>query len=280
MLVCSDEARKQFKTYVNILATIRTEDKRDGSNEKEKYLILKSKYLHECPSEDSLSLASGSTPIMSPSTRSIASESEFSPGGRQPPPYRPPPIVSPGASSSGTPVKVPVLEPQTRAQYKDCINEYRTAIMGLQRQPSLEQAPAELRRSESQEDPPQVPPRKRSSAERSFSVEKSNSDDSVEEANKENLAIMEEMMEIAKTESENKISVKEATKKFNRIASEEEKIISPSSKKKPEKVSARSFFFIPFFCAGVTFCDTHAFSSSSLDAHCIFRLHMVSHFFA
>uniref|UniRef100_A0A1B0DL44 SOWAHA-C winged helix-turn-helix domain-containing protein n=1 Tax=Phlebotomus papatasi TaxID=29031 RepID=A0A1B0DL44_PHLPP len=114
----SHEARKQFKTYVNILATIRTEDKRDGSNEKEKYLILKSKYLHECPSEDNLSLASGSTPIMSPSTRSIASESEFSPGGRQPPPYRPPPIVSPGASSSGTPVKVPILEPQTRAQYK------------------------------------------------------------------------------------------------------------------------------------------------------------------
>ncbi|XP_059615093.1 uncharacterized protein LOC132260780 [Phlebotomus argentipes] len=228
-----NEARKQFKTYVNILATIRTEDKRDGSNEKEKYLILKPKYLHECPSEDNISLASGT--LMSPASRSISSEMDFSPSGRQPPPYRPPPDVSPGASGSGTPAKVAVLEPQTRVQYKDCINEYRTAIMALQRQPSLE-APVELRRSESQEDPPQVPPRKRSSAERSFSIEKSSSDDTVSESNKENVAIMEEMLEIAKTESENKISVKEATKKFNKIASEEEKIISPSSKKKPEKI--------------------------------------------
>ncbi|XP_055689802.1 WW domain-binding protein 11 isoform X1 [Lutzomyia longipalpis] len=224
------EARKQFKTYVNILATIRTEDKRDGSNEKEKYLILKSKYLHECPSEDSLSLASGMTP-MSPA-RSISSDCD-SPGARQPPPYRPPPIVSPGPSSAGPPAKIPVLEPQTRVQYKDCINEYRTAIMALQRPPSHEPAP-EMRRG-SQEEPPQVPPRKRSSAERSFSVEKSSSDDSVVDANKENVAIMEEMLEIAKTASENQISVKEATKKFNRIASEEEKIISPSAKKKPEK---------------------------------------------
>ncbi|GAB0092181.1 hypothetical protein DMENIID0001_071670 [Sergentomyia squamirostris] len=230
-----NEARKQFKTYVNILATIRTEDKRDGSNEKEKYLILKAKYLHECPSEDNLSVTSGSI-LMSPSARSVTSEGEGSPSPRQPPPYRPPPIVSPSSSSAGLPVKLPLLEPQTHMQYKDCVNEYRNAVLGLQRQTSVDSSSSvELRRSDSHDEvPPQVPPRKRSSAERSFSVDKSSSDDSVNEANKENVAIMEEMLEIA-AESENQISVKEATKKFNRIASEEEKIISPSAKKKPEK---------------------------------------------
>lgn len=52
------------------------------------------------------------------------------------------------------------------------------------------------------------------------------------------------------------ISVKEATKKFNRIASEEEasKIISPPAKKKPEKVNENSFFIIIYYLYSMSCC--------------------------
>ncbi|EAT40786.1 AAEL007504-PA [Aedes aegypti] len=79
-----DEARKLFKSYVNTLASI----KNDGA---EKFLILRKKYVDECPSEDAVNL---NIP-MSPGSRSLTtvpSDGENSPF-KNPPPYRPPPEV-------------------------------------------------------------------------------------------------------------------------------------------------------------------------------------------
>ncbi|XP_058456701.1 uncharacterized protein LOC131434068 [Malaya genurostris] len=80
-----EEARKLFKIYVNTLASIKNEGN-------EKYLILRKKYVTECPSEDSFNT---SYP-MSPGARSLTvvpSDGESSPF-KVPPPYRPPPDVS------------------------------------------------------------------------------------------------------------------------------------------------------------------------------------------
>lgn len=88
--------------------------------------------------------------------------------------------------------------------------------------------------------PPSLPPRKRSSIDhrsisRENSIEQTDRDD-----NKENIQSTAEATSPSSENDENKISVREAMKKFNRYASEEEaKIPSPLSKaaKKQEKVS-------------------------------------------
>ncbi|XP_053686482.1 uncharacterized protein LOC128736022 [Sabethes cyaneus] len=80
-----EDARKLFKTYVNTLASIKNEGN-------EKFLILRKRYVQECPTEDAVNV---SYP-MSPGSRSltiVASDSESSPF-KQPPPYRPPPEIS------------------------------------------------------------------------------------------------------------------------------------------------------------------------------------------
>ncbi|XP_062541541.1 uncharacterized protein LOC134209561 [Armigeres subalbatus] len=79
-----DEARKLFKSYVNTLASIKNE----GS---EKFLILRKKYVDECPDEEAVN----QNFPMSPGSRSLTavpSDSENSPF-KLPPPYRPPPEV-------------------------------------------------------------------------------------------------------------------------------------------------------------------------------------------
>lgn len=73
-----EEARKLFKSYVNLLASIKNEGD-------EKYLILRKKYVDECPSEDVLSAGYP----MSPGSRSLGavpSDSEGSPLKLPPPP--------------------------------------------------------------------------------------------------------------------------------------------------------------------------------------------------
>lgn len=267
-----DEARKQFKTYVNILATIKTE----GT---EKFLILRKRFYHEVPSED---LAMDLNSHMSPAVSMISMSSEYpdSPS-RQPPPYRLPPQISPMPSPhhqlhqqhsiqsppivaqsmvppSMTQVGLPILEPQTKVQYKDCVNEFQQAMNNFydlnrvdvtSRKNSFEQI------IEEHQTPPSLPPRKRSSVDhRSISRENSIEQQQMQpyplmerEENKENIVQSHESNVVTPTptnEDENKISVKEAMMKFNRYASEEEaKMPSPLSKpvsKKPEKVS--------FFC--------------------------------
>ncbi|XP_037906296.1 uncharacterized protein LOC119648598 [Hermetia illucens] len=218
-----NEARKQFKTYVNILATIKNENN-------QKYLILRKKYINECPSEDMAESSNPGTP-MSPGGASLNFEPEGSPL-RQPPPYKPPPQVSPAHQ-----VKIPVLESETKENYKDCINEFQAAVSKIdpsrfKSSESVEEGSVSSQSGSSQT-PPSVPPRKRQSAERSMSRE-SSIDENKENYEKNDAS--ESVDSDKRKDSENSISVKEATRKFNRLASEEEaKVLSPSPKKKPEK---------------------------------------------
>lgn len=237
-----DEARKQFKTYVNILATIKSEGN-------EKYLILRKKYYNEVPSEESLMDTSA---CMSPvSMVSMSSDLGDSPS-RLPPPYRPPPQFpsapsSPAIQHNPVPasmhtVGLPVVETQTKVQYKDCVNEFQhvmsnfldsTRVDVTSRKNSFEQIIED-------QTPPSLPPRKRPSIDhRSISRENSVEQAPEKDDNKENI----QLPDAATTPEtdENKISVREAMVKFNRYASEEEaKIPSPLSKasKKPDKVSS------------------------------------------
>jgi hypothetical protein len=243
-----DEARKQFKTYVNILATIKSE----GA---EKYLILRKKYYNEVPSEESMMDPNA---CMSPvSMMSMSSDLGDSPS-RQPPPYRPPPQFPSAPSSpaiihhqpvpaSMTTVGLPILEPQTKVSYKDCVNEFQQAMSSFMdsnrvdvtsRKNSFEQIIEE-------QTPPSLPPRKRTSIDhRSISRENSIEQASERDENKENIGSPDPVVAVTSPETdENKISVREAMMKFNRYASEEEaKVPSPLSKanKKLEKVSSMS----------------------------------------
>lgn len=223
---------------MNILSTIKNEGK-------DKYLILRKKYVNECPAEDNLSLLSLSQSDFanSPGSRSTISEHELSIGGtspaaqsvatvespfREPPPYKPPPEV-----------KIPVLTSETKEQYKDCVDEFKYALssFGLAKSgvdQDVEQVKDVI---DNTPPPPVLPPRKRSNADK---ISDQVLDEKSEE-NKENASV--EGSSGSKSSSrtntlEKQISVAEATKKFNRIASEEEaKVTSPPTKKKPEKVS-------------------------------------------
>lgn len=188
---------------------------------------------------------------MSPvSMVSISSDFGDSPS-RLPPPYRPPPQFPSAPSSpsiqqpvpaSMTTVGLPILEPQTKVQYKDCVNEFQQVMTNFldsnhvdvaSRKNSFEQIIEE-------QTPPSLPPRKRTSIDhrsisRENSIEQTDRDD-----NKENNQSPDSATSPSAETDENKISVREAMKKFNRYASEEEaKVPSPLSKasKKPEKVS-------------------------------------------
>lgn len=243
-----DEARKQFKTYVNILATIKSEGN-------EKYLILRKKYYHDVPTEESAMKTSAGMSTMSPavSMMSMSSDIGDSPS-RQPPPYRlppqfpstpPSPAIHQPVPASMTTVGLPILEVQTKVQYKDCVNEFQQAMTNFMesrvdvtsRKNSFEQIIDE-------QTPPSLPPRKRASIDhRSISRENSVEQPIDRDDNKEN--VQQDPVVIVSPggsaeNDENKISVKEAMMKFNRYASEEEaKIPSPLSKpgKKQDKVS-------------------------------------------
>lgn len=238
------DARKQFKTYVNILSTMKNE----GS---EKFLVLRKKYLNECPADDNLSmLSSQSELLMSPGSRSTISEHEanisasftaidgdkLSSPYREPPPYKPPPEV----------VKLQALESETKVQYRECVDEFKSAMNAFEARRGNIKNSAENINSDVNVDsdavpPPVIPPRKRNSSASDFvpfATEEVGSD-----FNKEN-EVQSDIVHASRT-LEKQISVKEATKKFNLIASEEEanKITSPPAKKKPEKVSENCYVY-------------------------------------
>lgn len=209
-------------------------------------MILRKKYINECPAEDNLSLLSLSQSDFanSPGSRSTISEHESSIGTkststadssyreREPPPYKPPPEV-----------KVPVLATETKEQYKDCVDEFKYALSSF----GIAQSDDDKQNVEVLKEvppPPVLPPRKRSNTEK---LSEQALDEKSEE-NKENATV--DTSSGSKSSSrtntlEKQISVAEATKKFNRIASEEEaKVTSPPTKKKPEKVSEIKFIFL------------------------------------
>lgn len=223
----NESRRKQFKNYINILATVRTEGQ-------EKYLILRKKYYTEIPSEE---MVSNTNHPMSPGSRSLASlnssdiEAACSPMRPQPPPYREPPqVTSPPTynppppvlmnqlvPASAAPQAIPFLEPATKTHYKDCVDEFQQCMKNFLDSNRVETV---------EEPPPSLPPRKKSVVSREPSIEQQEKEDQ----NKENM----QEVEIR----EKKISVKEAMLKFNKYASEEEaKVPSPMGKglKSPEK---------------------------------------------
>ncbi|XP_061393748.1 uncharacterized protein LOC133329274, partial [Musca vetustissima] len=228
------EARKEFKTYVNILATIKNENN-------QKYLILRKKYLNECPSEDvaqrAISQASGSDSVpSSPGGISVNTDDATASPFRKPPPYIPPPEVnSPIAMYEGTPLAPMAPIPPSTADGGD---------------DNVEGAKEDNDETPTQEKNGCIDDKSKSNEIVDKSVSRSNSVD--ETGNKENIPRFSFSSGSSGTDStdagpgdkssgpdvetENPISVKEATRKFNRMASEEEaKIISPPSKKKPEK---------------------------------------------
>uniref|UniRef100_A0A2M4CL14 Putative ankyrin n=1 Tax=Anopheles darlingi TaxID=43151 RepID=A0A2M4CL14_ANODA len=229
-----DEARKCFKTYVNILASI----KQEGS---EKYLVLRKKYYDEIPSTDE-SLDMSASLTMSPASRSFAplSDAEGSPM-RQPPPYRPPPVVS---QSSPRRNSSDYVRSGSEISFGSDFSSVDLKKMhpGLMRNDSIEAQILSRKHSvelakEDGEAPPAIPPRKKiSESGRNSFEEKAEAvclPDSNE--NKENMGADsgEKPEGVA---DENKLSVKEKMMKFNRFASEEEaKIPSPIGKKKPDK---------------------------------------------
>lgn len=229
-----EEARKQFKTYVNTLATIKNENN-------EKYLILRKKYYDEVPEDET-----NMTFVSSASMMSLPSEFGDSPM-RIPPPYRAPPQASPIQQQQQQPVPIsmttvglPILEAQTKEQYRDCVNEFQHVMTNFlesnnkvdvaSRKNSFEQIIEEQAPSFA----PSLPPRRRHD-QRSISRENSIEQ---QDDNKENSQII-----TTPDNEENKVSVsvKEAMLKFNRFASEEiAKVPSPISKlvkSKTEKVS-------------------------------------------
>ncbi|XP_039149235.1 ankyrin repeat domain-containing protein SOWAHC isoform X1 [Drosophila simulans] len=221
-----NEARKRFKTYVTLLSTIKNENN-------QKFLILRKKYVNECPTDEvverAVAAASGIPEPSSPGGASLNFDSPM----RQPPPYKPPPMVtSPPAVS---------IAKEHQENYQECVDEFTAAIKRieparLERRPSVksedldqQEKPEKTSRSNSidvidnKENIPRFSFSSEASSASSTSIEKPEMSDPTAPAAEGDVA-------------ENPISVKEATRKFNRMASEEEaKIISPPAKKKPEK---------------------------------------------
>lgn len=243
-----EEARKEFKTFVNILATIKTENN-------EKYLILRKKYYDEVPGDDQTNFGSNMSFVSSSSMMSLPSEMIDSPIKNLPPPYRAPPQIDLSSPSSPlhqpvpismTTVGLPILEPQTKEQYKECVNEFQQVMSNFMDGSNKVDVASRKNSFEQiiEEQAPSLPPRKKvdnRSFSRENSIEKSfetNKDD-----NKENTQIIQTS---SPNEESKGVSVKEAMLKFNRYAeAEEAKVPSPMSKllkNKTEKVSLIDVF--------------------------------------
>ncbi|XP_017864059.1 PREDICTED: ankyrin repeat domain-containing protein SOWAHC isoform X2 [Drosophila arizonae] len=258
------EARKRFKTYVTLLSTIKNENN-------QKYLILRKKYINECPSEEvverAVAAAGTASAPSSPGAASIVSvtDSGMSPM-RQPPPYKAPPEVQQSPAPEPEP-SVPVIAGLAVHQdqvetYRECVNEFTAAMQRIDPARLVRQSDIDKKNEQDTETSANgnADANAAATADANGNINaETNADpdingnaksisrvNSVDEgSNKENIprfsfssgtSTDSSSAEKADT-AENPISVKEATRKFNRMASEEEaKIISPPPKKKPEKL--------------------------------------------
>lgn len=222
----------------------------------EKYLILRKRYYNECPIEyepdDDLNLLGNPELLQSPGSRSGISEHDLCSSGRflnefqsqspeypqykEPPPYKPPP-------------KVLLHAYKNQEKYGECVDEFKSALHAIgcqQNNPNSGTSTSDTTctalgnpsKSKTTKDDANYSKRQilePTPAKPSFSTQNTGSED------KENVSMSTKKSYAPDEERtlDKQISVKEATKKFNRIASEEEasKIISPNAKKKPEKVS-------------------------------------------
>nr|XP_016994022.2 ankyrin repeat domain-containing protein SOWAHB-like [Drosophila takahashii] len=216
-----NEARKRFKTYVTLLSTIKNENN-------QKFLILRKKYVNECPTEEVVerAVAAASEPS-SPGGASLNFDSPM----RQPPPYKPPPMVT------SPPAAVVSIAKEHQENYQECVDEFTAAIKRIE--PARLEKQPEIKPEE--EDQPEKPSSRSNSIDVTDNKENIprfsfSSEASTDSSSNEKLEKSDPTKSEASDVAENPISVKEATRKFNRMASEEEaKIISPPAKKKPEK---------------------------------------------
>lgn len=229
------------------MATIKNENN-------QKYLILRKKYLNECPSEEitQRALAAADTVPDSPGGGSILSESSLTSSPfRQPPPYKPPPEVT---TMPPPPTTGATIEKENVDNYRECVNEFTAAVRKIDPERLAKQPPDEDLKEDS---PAMISETVTDGAKPSHptSISRENSLENGE--NKENIprfsfssgtsgASIDDSSSGEKVSSsdgdvaDNPISVKEATRKFNRMASEEEaKVISPPAKKKQENVSPK-----------------------------------------
>lgn len=220
----ADEARKLFKVYVNILSTIKNENN-------QKYLILRKKYINELPSNDVVQRAVAATGAeavpSSPGSLSVISESAITSPMRQPPPYVPPPEVAATDTNCGC---------------LDQIVEVATIGTSKTAQAALAECEKETLAKKNSEENHELEVENRLKA-----ISKES-----HKENKENIPRFSFSSEGSGTSLSSKsskdtidsdvdppgsnVSVKEATRKFNRLVSEEEaKAAAVSPKKKAEE---------------------------------------------
>lgn len=230
-------------------------------------MILKKKYYNECPVEyeadDDLNLFGNPELLQSPGSRSGISEHDLGASGRllnelqskpmEPSPYKEPPPYKP-------PPKVMMHAYQNQEKYSDCVDEFRSALyaMGHHQNKPDDHSDGGHSAAEQLDMAPKLPPKLKSTKDDANYTKQQMIDSTptkpaslptpqhlVMEDSFENKENVSEQPSKTSTDFDGKqtldkqISVKEATKKFNKIASEEEasKMVSPTAKKRPEKVS-------------------------------------------
>ncbi|XP_053954873.1 ankyrin repeat domain-containing protein SOWAHB isoform X1 [Anastrepha ludens] len=222
-----NEARKLFKVYVNILATIKNENN-------QKYLILRKKYINELPPDDvvqrAVAAAGAEAMPSSPGGMSLISESAMVSPIRQPPPYVPPPeVTTPNVNCGCLDKIVEVATIETSKTAKAVFAEPEMhALETNKNQEEKKESEVEKRlqailKEEQREDKENIPRFSFSSADSAASVSSKSS---------------KETIDSDVDPPGNNVSVKEATRKYNRLVSEEEAkaaVVSPSAKKKPEE---------------------------------------------
>lgn len=252
---------------------------------KEKYIILRKKYINECPTDDSLNSLSQTDILLSPGSRSTFSEHNLSgtssqsffadlpaadlslsssglvaPPFKDPPPYKPPPDVVVKQTSV-----VPFCV-ENNEQYKECVDEFKSAMEAfesrrVERHFSVDHIDDAVmpvvpprKRSEPSGSglvPPVVPPLPLSQMPVSESVTHTNNSSNNNDVNVRDTNRADENKENSSVSSsrnstlEKQISVKEATQKFNQIACDEEAKVTSPPTKK--KPEKVSFFFLCYF---------------------------------
>ncbi|XP_021920715.1 uncharacterized protein LOC110830296 isoform X2 [Zootermopsis nevadensis] len=233
-----DEARNQFKEFVNMVATIRNE----GG---EKYLILKKKYRNPMGAQ-SPGISVASPVLLSPSSDSLSSPAGMVPSGnlfaseeslnamspsRHPPPYRSPP--PPGGSPMES-LEFGIQSPTMRKEHESEREKEPSVIMRSASRDDMLSRSTEVTEETVIHTPPPVPPRRKSS-DRLKLENKENVSDATLKRPKMIGAEVSNKMDASDGDSEQKISVKERMQKFNRLAETDMKTHPVANKKKIDR---------------------------------------------
>lgn len=260
-------------------------------------MILRKRYYTECPIEeqpdDELNLLVDPQILKSPGSRSGISEYDLPPpAAAVPQPYDPVPLSPERPMSNPSAAGSPFREPppykpppqvmhhayMNQQKYGDCVDEYKSALRAIGRAaaglPDDPDGPENAALGAFEEPPPEIVIKSKPSKDDSNLTMQLKRQEQVQEPtpatdgeDKENaMKAAPVNLNVERTKTLDKqISVKEATRKFNRIASEEEaaKVTSPPAKKKPEKVSLQYSSVSPRFAFQISDFAFFAFCISS-----------------